>query len=175
MTAQAEAGFLIGVGENADKIPPIDWTKAVAKSFDIALLVQPVIMLLMMMLLATFIRFWGEKLAYVVRVRYLFAIIIPATVVNLILTFVVIVLPTSAIGIVSIGQVFVLLMLYAYTAVQGPFKGQPRDSRIPKAITLAIILFIAVMITNFIAQGIGLIIELLPIVREAIDAAKAAS
>jgi len=175
MSEQAQAGFEIGLRDNPDvDASNIDWTESIQKMFDISMLIQPFMMVAVMMLLATMVRFWGEPLTYVVRLRYLFAIIIPASVVNLIATIMIFMVPTRFMTAVSISQLVIMIVLYTLTSLLGPFKGQARDSAIPKAVVLTIILFVAVMIANMIAQTIAMGIVLIPDIAKATIEAKAA-
>ncbi|GLQ19185.1 hypothetical protein ACFFUB_12270 [Algimonas porphyrae] len=174
-TQQIEAGFMAGAGEDASIVPDVDWRAVVQRSFDLAMLIQPFIMMAMMMMLATFLRFWGEPLTYIVRLRYLFAIIIPASVINMLATFLLLLIPPTGITLLSLVQILVILIFYVMTTLRGPFAGHPRDSAIPKSIVIALILFVAVMITSLIAQSVALLLQLVPIIREAAEAAHLAA
>ncbi|WP_284388432.1 hypothetical protein [Algimonas ampicilliniresistens] len=171
MSAQAEAGFNAGAGDKASEIVQIDWDQSLQEMFDITLIIEPFFMVVIMMLLATFIRFWGEPLTYVVRLRYLFAIIIPATLVNLVLTILVVMAPKNWIVTLSILQIGVMVGLYTMTALRGPFAGQPLDSAVPKSIVLMLILFVSVFVANLLASLIAMTIVIAP---DAIEAARAA-
>lgn len=163
MEEALRSGFEAGL--NGAESPPeitLDWNNIIERIFDLTLLIQPFVMIATIMVMATFIRFWGERLPYITRLRYLFAIIVPATLVNLIITMMIIKLPMSAMMIVGFVQMAVLLVLYALTAWRGPFRFEKLDSAIPKSIMLAVILFIGVMLANFIAQIMAMIIVILP-------------
>jgi len=170
MQENLERGFKQGAGEKADKFASFDWPAIIERIFNISMFVQPFIIIAMIMLLAVFIRFWGERLNYVVRLRYLFAIIIPASAVNFVITLGLVALAGNAVIWVSLVQVAVIFVLYTCTALLGPFKGQPRDSAIPKSIVLAIILFVVVIIANFAAQTIATGLVLIPLAADAVAA-----
>lgn len=167
------SGFEQGAGDNLDKLPDIDWDALIQRLFDITLLIQPFIFMAVMMLLAIVLRFWGEALPYVVRLRYIFAIIVPATLINLLITLGLIFVPPGSFMIVGLSQLIIMIFLYAWTAYWGAFVAEPPDSAIPKSIMIALIIFVCVMLANFIAQIIATAWVIVPELRDAIDIAKA--
>lgn len=120
------------------------------------LIVLPLIYMGALSLLAVIYRFWDERLNYVVRLRYLFAILIPGTFLGLISSL------SAAFVQGPIFQnltfVFLLLMLgmYFMTAYRGAYANST-GSRFWRSMTITLIMFVLVMICTMVALVVSLI------------------
>lgn len=178
---QAQAGFETGVNSNPDvQIPEgalaeIDWTATVNKTFDVMFVIQPILFILIFALLALIMRYWGERLSYYTRLRYLFGIVITATAFNLITTLLLPLLPQSFAPFVSLLQVLALLGLYFWTSYAGALHAVIGARRVWLALATSVILMIVVMLISMIAMIISMAFVMFPEVQSAIESAKALS
>ncbi|MEL6687464.1 MAG: hypothetical protein AAFP97_07565 [Pseudomonadota bacterium] len=94
---------------------------------------------------------YAEKLSLVVRIRYIYALLIPATVFMLIATIAMVTLPRSMAGAVSILSLAGSSVAVAITAYFGAYpEEESKGGRIMRAITLGIALIAVMMLSTTI-------------------------
>lgn len=125
-------------------------------------LLYPFIFIFFMSLLAFLYRAWGQKLPFVVRQRYIFAIIVPATVFGLFTTLLMTFASTEVFKVISLLQVGVIIGLYFITAYRGPYAGMEPGEKFGRSIVLSITITITLLIAQMISLMIALTTVLLP-------------
>jgi len=143
-------------------INAIDFNSIVDRMMKLQLVFQPFVLITIFTLSATFIRFWGEKLSFVVRTRYIFAVIIPASVVNVFINVGLGFASPELLMPISIVQFAIMILLYATTAYFGPYSEHPLDQRIPKTIVLTGVLLILVILSGLITTVLGVVFAIPP-------------
>ena len=130
--------------ERAGKPPDIveiDTKSAARDMGKWAMVYYPFAYIPFMALAGIFIRFWGQHLSYVTRLRYLFAVVIPGTTFMFLSTFLVLVISAAHFAWLTAVMFFVIVTLDFITSFRGPFKEMPRAKRIWRSIALTVILF----------------------------------
>lgn len=83
-------------------------------------------------------RAWGEKLTYVVRLRYTYAVLVPSTTVSMLFNFILIWTPQKAFDLLSNISMALLFIVIIFTAYFGPFRNQEAGGRIGRSLCIAI-------------------------------------
>lgn len=126
--------------------PPVEFRideKAAAKDLAKWIMVYfPFAYIPFMALAGLVVRFWGQSLTYVTRLRYLFAVIIPSTTFMFLTTFLVLVIGPELLSWLSVGLILFILIVDFATAYRGPFKGMDKAKRLWRSFALAAVLFI---------------------------------
>ena len=133
-------------------------------------LILPFIFIFLMSFLALIYRAWGQKLSYVVRQRYIFAVIVPATFIVLISTLLMTFLDSEIYKIISIIQIFVMIGLYFLTAYRGPYAHMEVGEKIGRSIFLSLSIIVMVTVAQFISILIATSYTVAPAVRAHIGA-----
>lgn len=133
-------------------------------------LILPFIFIFLMSFLALIYRAWGQKLSYVVRQRYIFAVIVPATFIVLISTLLMTFLDSEIYKIISIIQIFVMIGLYFLTAYRGPYAHMEVGEKIGRSIFLSLSIIVMVTVAQFISILIATSYTVTPAVRAHIGA-----
>lgn len=108
-----------------------------------------------MCILAFIFRAWKPASSFVIRLRYIFGIIVPASVFGLLTTLAMVNLSGHLYMIVSFITMPVMLILYALTAYRGPFHSYETGERIGMSIVVAILIFTFMMLAQFISMMIA--------------------
>lgn len=99
---------------------------------------------------------YAEKLPLVVRIRYIYALLIPATVFMLIATIAMVVIPSAFAGIVSLVSLFGSSVVVAITAYFGAYpEKESKGGKLMRSITLGFALIAVMMTATIIALLIG--------------------
>jgi|GEM_PF-1840255 len=179
MMENSKTGFELGYNSSSggEEVGPldIDWKKITQGTMDFNLIAYPFVLLILFAIMSTFIRFWGERLSYVVRLRFLFAVLLPASVFNLFATLSLPLIPPSLFTVFTTSQLIVTFLLYVWTAAQGPFKTMSMDDRLPRSLVLAVLLILALIVAQMISIMVSLSVVMLPEVKDIVQAAKAAN
>jgi hypothetical protein len=125
-------------------------------------LLYPFIFIFFMSFLAFLYRAWGEKLPFVVRQRYIFAIIVPATVFGLFTTLLMTFASTEMFKVISLLQIGVVLGLYFITAYRGPYARMEAGEKFGRSLVLSISITITLSIVQMISLMIAMTIVLMP-------------
>lgn len=104
---------------------------------------------------------YGEKLNLVVRIRYIFAAMIPASIVGLIMIFPLYYLPTSLSGPASLIGMLAMFSMVWVTAYRGAFNAVPSTAgRAGRATALAALQFIFMILSVIAALVVGIVFAL---------------
>ena len=100
---------------------------------------------------------YAEKLSLAVRVRYIYALLIPATMFMLLATLAMVIAPESLTGYVSFLSLFGGAIIASITAYFGAFpETESKGGRLMRAIVLGFALITVMMISTFIALMLGM-------------------
>lgn len=123
---------------------------------NIYILIVPICIFLTIMLLGIIYRAWGEKLSYVIRLRYLFALMITGNLAGLILSLCGPFVTLSVYQTLNFAFLIIMYGLYFVSAYRGAFAHMEPPGRLGRsaAVTAALIL------TTFIATLIGILIAM---------------
>jgi len=119
-------------------------------------LIFPFVFITGMSFLALIYRAWGQKLSYVVRQRYIFAIIVPASLISLISTILMTFLNSEIYKFISIMQIFLMSGLYFITAYRGPYAHMESGEKIGRSIFLSLCILFTLLILQFISFWIAM-------------------
>ncbi len=136
--------------------------------------IYPFFFIAFMCLLGFIFRGWERKLPYIARVRFIFAIIVPGTLVGLITTFLFVPLKGTAYMIASMSSILLLFAVYWITAYRGAYAHCDKGTRIGMSFVISLL----IIITLTLAQVTSMIVSLLttiPDIVEIIEAHKAAN
>jgi len=150
-TLQAE-GQMISMSDQARNIFAADILKWM-------IAISPFIIITLTALLATFYKAWGEKLTYVVRLRYLFGIIITGAFVGFLSAFLMQAVPTSIYQQINLALLVLIFILYFDTAFRGPYKTHTLGSRLTLSSLVTFLMIIITMLGIFLAMAASLFIS----------------
>jgi len=152
--------------------------KALGKqAFQLWVIIYPIFFIAMMCALAFIFRAWKPAVGFVIRLRYLFAIVVPGTVFGLITTLAMVNLSGSLYQKVSFAQTFFVVIIYAVTAYRGPFSEMDRGERIGMSVAISVLIMIFIMTAQILSMVIAIIptsIEVFETIKPQIEAIKAA-
>jgi len=147
------------------------------RAFKLWVLIYPAFFIISMCVLAFIFRAWKPAVGFVVRLRYVFGIIVPGTVFGLISTLALINVSGKTFQIISVAQMGVMLIIYWITAYRGPFHSHEKGERIGLSFIVAILILTFILLGQTISMVISIIptgIEVIEILRPQLDAIKAA-
>lgn len=107
--------------------------------------------LICMLVVAALFHSWGERLSFVVRIRYVFAIIIPGSILGFVFAIFTIKVPFEIFQIVNFGGVVLMFLSYFAVAYWGPFRGMPTGIRLGRTFGITALIAIAVLVASMIA------------------------
>lgn len=180
LAMQAGEGFQRGAANN-DMIVSLEGLdkKALGKrAFQLWALIYPFFFIAAMCALAFIFRPWKPAGSFVIRLRYLFAIIIPGSVFGILSTFLLTSVRGSLYQALSLASAGILLLLYTATAYRGPFAHWERGERIGLSIVTAVMLMIFIMTAQIVSMLVAVIpvgIDVIETLSPQLEAAKAAS
>lgn len=117
----------------------------------------PVGYLVCLLIIAALFQSWGERLSFVVRLRYVFAIIVPGAIVGYFFAFLTTKIPLEIFQIVNLGGLFLMFASYFAVAYLGPFRGMATRVRLGRSLGITALIIIAVMLASLIAVGLAFI------------------
>lgn len=150
-----------------------DVPEAGKKIFKIWIFIYPFFFVAFMCLLGFIFRGWERKLPYIARVRFIFAIIVPGTLVGLFSTFVFIPLKGSAYMIASIASIFLIFAIYWITAYRGAYAHCDTGTRIGMSFIISLLIIITLTLAQFVSMILSLF-GIMPDIVAVIEAHKAA-
>ncbi len=116
----------------------------------------PFMIIVCFALLALIFRAWGEKLTYVVRIRYLFASIVTGSFIGLVWALGSITVPQDHFMLINLAGTFLMFGAFIYTIYSGAFASVETGERIGRTIftTFMLILFyiISIMAASILAM-----------------------
>jgi len=154
-------GIESGSGRNID-LTGFDFDAVLISTMKLHTLIYPFIFVVAMSFLGLIYRAWGVRLSYVVRQRYIFAVIVPATVIGLISTIFMTFVSQDVYLMIGIAQTFLILALYFLTAYRGPYAHMDGSEKIGRSIFLTICIFIMLLIAQYISMVIAAFLTLVP-------------
>ena len=147
--------------------------------------IYPFFFIAMMCVLAFIFRAWKPAANFVIRLRYIFGIIVPGSVFGLFMTLALVNVTGQLYLIFSFIVMPATMVIYAVTAYRGPFHSYETGERIGMSIVVAMLIYFFVVVAQSIAMIIAAtptwieVIQTLMIqhdaAREAQDAANAVS
>ncbi|MEP3653460.1 MAG: hypothetical protein ABJO36_01065 [Litorimonas sp.] len=120
--------------------------------------IYPFFFIAAMCVLAFIFRPWKPFVGFVIRLRYIFAIIIPASIFGIFSTFAMVNLSGELYQLASFVSIPIMMCIYAVTAFRGPF----HDLAMGERVGMSIIVAILIMFFLFIAQFISMILAVTP-------------
>jgi len=140
-----------------------DADEAGKRMFKTYIFIYPFFFVSFMCALALIFRAWGRKLPYIARVRYIFAIIIPGSVIGLLTTFMMLPFKGQAYQIVSFISMALIFLTYLVTAYRGAYPATiSKGGRIGRSFAVAL----AIMIMLLIAQFVAMFLAIIPLITE---------
>jgi hypothetical protein len=139
--------------------------------------IYPFFFIAAMCALAFIFRAWKPAVSFVIRIRYIFAIIIPGSVFGLLTTLGMVNFTGQIYMALSVISMPIIVCLYAVTAYRGPFFKLDRGERIGLSLVVAILIMTFLFIAQFISMIIAVVptwIEVLEVLQPQVEAAKAA-
>lgn len=148
-----KAAFLRGAQEAGLDIKDIsyDFSKDASTLVKRMNMLLTPVSILLLALLALVYKAWGATYPYAVRLRYLFALIIPASVFNIFWIIGMTPFSGQTYNVLMIIQIPLILLLYFATAFRGAFYNQPRAEAIMRSLSLTATLFTLTFIATLIA------------------------
>ena len=113
--------------------------------------------LICMFIVAALFHSWGERLSFVVRLRYVFAIIIPGSILGFVFAIATIRTPAEIFQYVNLGGVLLMTISYSIVAYFGPFRGMETGVRLGRSFGITTLILIAVLIASFISISLAFI------------------
>lgn len=137
--------------------------------------IYPFFFIAAMCVLAFIFRAWKPAVSFVIRLRYIFAIIIPASIFGLFLTLAMVNLSGELYQLASFVSMPVVIMLYAITAYRGPFHGHSTGERIGMSIVVALLIMFFLLVAQFISMILAVTptwMDVLETIRPQLEAAR---
>lgn len=157
----AFSGAALKAGSTAD-FANFNMTAELQKAMKLNYLIYPFVFVFAFSVFAWLYRAWGEVLSFTVRLRFVFAVIVPASVIGLATTLVTPLLSTAQLTLFSIVQTIVILGIYFLTAFRGAYGHMDRGEAFGRSIVLATCIFITLTIAQLISYGISFGFTLFP-------------
>ena len=140
-----------------------DWEKVTQQMIDTTLFFSPIAVIFVLLVLATFLRFWGEKLSYFTRLRFLFAALIPSAVLSIIYYLIVAILPapyhTLTYAFFAIMSFGVITWMIACGGMQN-YVGRKKWVR---AVLMTAIIYLSITIAGLIVLVVAIYLAIAPL------------
>ena len=117
--------------------------------------------LICMLIVAASFHSWGERLSFVVRLRYIFAIIIPGSILGFVFAMSTIKVPADIFQYVNLGGVLLMTLSYFLVAYFGPFREMTIGGRLGRSLSITALILMAVLIASII----GVILAFFPAIQ----------
>jgi len=145
-------------GETID-LSAFDRIEAGKRMFKNYIFIYPFFFVTFMCLLGFIFRGWEQKLPFIARVRYIFAIIVPGSIIGILTTFLLLPFKGQAYQIASFAVMGLIFLSYAVTAYRGAYVDGDKVTRMGMSFVIALL----IMITLFIAQVVSMLLALIPV------------
>lgn len=136
-----------------------DVAAAGKKIFKNWIFIYPGFFIVFMCFLAFIFRGWERKLPYIARVRFVFGIIVPGSILGLITTFGMIFLKGDAYRNASVGVLILIFLAYWLTAYRGVYSHSDKGTRIGMSFVIALLIIVAL----FAAQMTSMLLAMFTI------------
>jgi len=123
-------------------------------------LISTPVYVLFIVLFAWAFRAWGEKLPMTIRVRYMFAIVIPGSIIGVLSTVTSPLLSDHVYSVLSIPVLILMYLVTFMTALRGPYQNHPAKFSIARAFLLTLSIFIISFIAQVLSMGIATFINI---------------
>ena len=166
-------GAIAGAERNGETIDfsSFDRIEAGKRMFKNYIFIYPFFFVSFMCLLGFIFRGWEQKLPFIARVRFIFAIIVPGTIVGLFTTFMMFPFKGKAYQIASFVVMGLIFLTYAITAYRGAYAHCDKGTRIGMSFVIALL----IMVTLFIAQVVAMLLALIPVGADIVETIRAQS
>lgn len=104
-----------------------------------------------MLIVAALFHSWGERLSFVVRLRNIFAIIIPGSILGFLFAMATIKVPADIFQYINLGGVLLMMISYFLVAYFGPFREMAGGVRLGRSIGITALIIVAVLIASVIS------------------------
>lgn len=129
----------------------LDLKEAVSKSMSLSNVIYTPIYIVLLSIFAWIYRAWGEKLPFVIRLRYVFAVIIPAGLFGLVFLLATSFVRGPAYDTLSYIQIPIILFIIFLTCLKGPFHHMDKGEAIGRSLFLTFSITICVFLAQVIA------------------------
>jgi len=171
LTSMIADGAVAGAASNGKTVDltSFDRVEAGKDMFKTYIFIYPFFFVSFMCLLGFIFRGWEQKLPFIARVRYIFAIVIPGSIIGLISTFCMLPLKGQAYQIASFVILFLIFGTYWITAYRGAYTNSPKGTRIGMSLVIAFL----ITFTLFLAQFVSMMLALIPAGSDIVDMIRA--
>lgn len=179
MAMSIAEGLQAGAAEDGQTInlDGLDRQALGKRAFKLWIFIYPFFFIAAMCALALIYRAWKPAVGFVVRLRYIFGIIVPGSVFGLVSALALVNVTGRLFQIISFAQLGVLLIIYGITAYRGPLYDLEKGERFGLACVSAILILTFITIAQFISMMISIVpagMDIVETLKPQIDAAKAA-
>ncbi len=146
------------------------------RAFKLWAIIYPFFFVVMMCALAFVFRPWKPAASFVIRLRFIFAIVVPASVYGLVATLALINVKGQLFQIISFAQLGIVLLIYGVTAYRGPFESHERGERLGLSFVTAILILVSVLVAQLTSMLVAIVptgIEIIETLHPQIEAIKA--
>lgn len=166
-------GAIAGAAKNGETIDfsSFDRIEAGKRMFKNYIFIYPFFFVAFMCLLGFIFRGWERKLPFIARVRFIFAIIVPGTIVGLFTTFMMLPFKGKAYQIASLVVMGLIFLTYVVTAYRGAYAHCDKGTRIGMSFVIALL----IMVTLFIAQIVAMLLALIPVGADIVETIRSQS
>lgn len=167
MAGSIADGAVLGAERKGDVIDlsTFDRVEAGKRMFKTYIFIYPFFFVAFMCLLGLIFRGWEQKLPFIARVRFIFAIIVPGTIIGLLTTFLMLPFKGQAYQVASFIVMGLIFISYAITAYRGAYAHSDKGTRIGMSFVIALL----IIVTIFIAQFISMMLALIPVGSDIIE------
>lgn len=147
------------------------------RAFKLWIFIYPFFFIVAMCALAFVFRAWKPVVEFVVRLRYIFGIIVPGSVFGLVTTLALINVTGKTYQIISFALIPAMILIYGITAYRGPLHTHDQGERIGLSCVISVLIMVFLLAAQFASMVLAIIptgMEILETLRPQIEAAKAA-
>jgi len=150
-------------GDNSNFDPATNWNDIATQVMDFTTLFSPIATITTLLLLASLLRFWGEKLTYFTRLRFLFAAMIPVPFLSIIYYLAASYIPVANNDFFSALYFVVAFGLITWVISQGGMQHHKGVGKWLRSILMSTILCITTFITEVIVLFAAMYFAIMPL------------
>jgi len=171
MAGSIADGAIAGAERNGETIDfsSFDRVEAGKRMFKNYIFIYPFFFVAFMCLLGFIFRGWEQKLPFIARVRFIFAIIVPGSIIGILTMFLSLPFKGQAYQMASFAAMGLIFLSYAVTAYRGAYAHCDKGTRIGMSFVIALL----IMITLFIAQMVAMLLALIPVGADILETIRA--
>lgn len=132
------------------ELAAIDWAPFFEKLLDIQAVLSPICTIATLFILATFLRFWGEPLSYVTRLRYLFIAVLPMSLITIIYFLIASVMPSASTSLGLVIYSFIVFLAVLSVVGRGGMIAVTGKKKWGRSIAMTSIIYGAIMSVEFV-------------------------